>query len=36
MSMTSRKTARHFSEKRQAKLILDIYEDILKKREATL
>lgn len=36
MSTASRKTARHFSEKRQAKLILDIYEDILKKREATL
>jgi 1,2-diacylglycerol 3-alpha-glucosyltransferase len=36
MSKASRKTAGHFSEKRQAKLILDIYKDILKKREAML
>ena len=36
MSTNSRKIARQFSEKRQAKLILDIYEDILKKREAIL
>jgi 1,2-diacylglycerol 3-alpha-glucosyltransferase len=36
MSTASRKIARHFSEKRQAKLILDIYDDILKKREAIL
>ena len=36
MSAASRKTAGHFTEKRQAKLILDIYDDILKKREATL
>lgn len=36
MSKNSRKLARHFSEKRQAKLILDIYNKILKEREAKL
>jgi len=36
MGKNSKKIARQFSEKRQAKLILDIYDRILKEREATL
>jgi len=36
MSAASRKTAKLFSEKRQTKLILDIYQAILDKRAATL
>lgn len=36
MSKNSKKIARQFSEKRQSKLILDIYDRILKDREAKL
>jgi glycosyltransferase involved in cell wall biosynthesis len=36
MGKNSKQIARKFSEKRQTKLILDIYDRILKEREATL